>query len=164
MWWTRLFRPFSFLTHIVQRADFQATDVASEEDCADLCANTSNCTVYTYMGELNPLRLVLCIQQYPCGGSDPAKRGGVWFAKGLIWVRETYGRAGWWGGSWKISHCHLQAHVLPLFLLWCVHGHLRRLLVRSPPVHSLPLPGHDAGWDLRGLWVVFVWLEFFVCF
>ena len=35
---------------------FQATDVASEEECAGLCASTNNCTVYTYMGELNPLR------------------------------------------------------------------------------------------------------------
>merc|ERR1712055_48061 len=32
------------------------TDVSSEEECANLCANTNNCTVYTYMGELNPLR------------------------------------------------------------------------------------------------------------
>merc|ERR1712198_101136 len=33
-----------------------ATDVASEKECASLCENTKDCTVYTYMGELNPLR------------------------------------------------------------------------------------------------------------
>ena len=37
---------------------FQATDVSSEGECVDLCANTNNCTVYTYMGELNPLRFI----------------------------------------------------------------------------------------------------------
>ena len=37
-------------------ATFQVTDVASEKECASLCASTDQCTVYTFMGELNPLR------------------------------------------------------------------------------------------------------------
>jgi len=32
------------------------TDVASEKECASLCASTDQCTAYTFMGELNPLR------------------------------------------------------------------------------------------------------------
>ena len=37
-------------------ATFQVTDVASEKECASLCASTDQCTAYTFMGELNPLR------------------------------------------------------------------------------------------------------------
>ena len=37
-------------------ATFQVTGVASEKECASLCASTDQCTVYTFMGELNPLR------------------------------------------------------------------------------------------------------------
>ena len=51
----------------------------------------------------------------------------------------------------------LQAHVLPVFLLWCLHWHLRRLLLWSPPMYCLPLPRHNARWKLCSLWVNFIW-------